>query len=136
MIQRIQTIWLLLAAVAGFLTLNMPFYSGSQAATNLFVELTAKSDTLILILTVAVAVLSLVTVFLYKNRPLQMKLTLVGIVLSIITLILYYSETRQFTQGNFSLTAVLSFLVPVFLILAARGIYKDNKLIKSLDRLR
>jgi len=136
MIQRIQTIWLLLAAVSGFLTLNLPFYSGSQESTNLFLELTAKSDTLILILTVAVAVLALVTIFLYKNRPLQMKLTLVGIVLSLITLFRYFTETRQFAKGNYSLTAVLSFLVPIFLILAARGIYKDNKLIKSLDRLR
>lgn len=136
MIQRMQSIWLLLAAIAGFLTLNFAFYSGTLAATNELVQLTAKANTLILILTVATAVLSLVTIFLYKNRKLQLKLTLVGLLLSILTLVLYFKQTNLYSKGDFTLWSVFSFVIPVFLILAAKGLYKDEKLIKSLDRLR
>lgn len=135
MIQRFQSIWLLLAAAAGFLTLEFPFYSGTHLG-GLYLELTAKENLPILILTVATAVLALVTIFLYKNRKLQLKMTLAGIVVSIITLVLYFNTSKEFIQGNFSIWAVFSFIVPLALILAARRIYMDEKLIKSLDRLR
>jgi hypothetical protein len=43
---------------------------------------------------------------------------------------------KNFKTGGLSLYSALSFLVPVFFILAIIGIYKDQKLLKSLDRLR
>lgn len=135
MIQRVQTLWLLLAAAASFLTLNFAFYSGTTAE-GAYLELNAKENIPILILSVATAVLALVTIFLYKNRKLQMKLTLVGLGVSILTLVLYFKKTSEFANGNYSIWAILSLVVPVFLFFATRGIYKDEKLIKSLDRLR
>jgi hypothetical protein len=42
----------------------------------------------------------------------------------------------KFTTGTYSLTSLLYLAVPVCLFLAARGIRKDDKLVKSLDRLR
>jgi xanthosine utilization system XapX-like protein len=38
--------------------------------------------------------------------------------------------------GGFALTSVIVVAVPVLQILAAIGIYKDEKLVKSVDRLR
>lgn len=65
-----------------------------------------------------------------------MWLTLAAAGLSIINLIIYYMETKKFESGTYSLTAILSLAIPVLLVLAARGIWKDEKLVKSVDRLR
>ena len=135
MIQRIQTIWLLLAAVASFATLKLSFYSGNKD-NNLFEELTGSSHFLLLILSVAVGLLALITIFLFKNRKLQIRLSLLGIVLQLVVLVIYFQQIKTYVQGNFTLTSALSFIIPVFFILAWLGIRKDEKLIKSMDRLR
>jgi drug/metabolite transporter (DMT)-like permease len=135
MIQRIQTIWLLLAAAASFATLKLSFYSGNKD-NNLFEELTGSSHFLLLILSVAVGLLALITIFLFKNRKLQIQLSLSGLVLQLAVLAVYFQQTKNYVQGNFTLTSVISFLIPVFFILAWLGIRKDGKLIKSMDRLR
>lgn len=139
MIQRIQTLWLTLTALVALATLRFPFYTGNKTDSSLlksFVELTAVNNFFILILTVAVAVISLVVIFLYKDRKMQMRLTLLSLFISLLNLYLYFNETNKFTEGKLALTSVLSFFIPIFLILSIRGIYKDDKLIKSADRLR
>jgi Domain of unknown function (DUF4293) len=135
MIQRIQTIWLLLAAAAAFATLKFSFYSGNKD-NNLFEELTGSSHFLLLILSVAVGLLALITIFLYKNRKLQIRLSLLGIVLQLVALAVYFQQTKTYVQGSFTLTSAISFVIPIFFILAWLGIRKDEKLIKSMDRLR
>ena len=101
-----------------------------------FKKLVASSNFLLLIATAVVAGGCLVIIFLYKNRKQQLWLTIAAIALSVIDLILYFSETKKFVSGTYSLSAVLAFAVPVLLVLAARGISSDEKLVKSLDRLR
>jgi len=141
MLQRMQSIWLLLAAVCGFLTLKFSFFSGNKLdATNVktFQYLTASGSIIILILTVAAFVAALITIFLYKNRKLQLRITLAVILVSLLNIFLYYRETKKFVEGEsgYNLTSLLTVAIPVFLILAARNIYKDEKLVKSMDRLR
>jgi drug/metabolite transporter (DMT)-like permease len=135
MIQRIQTIWLLLAAACSLATLKLSFYSGNKD-NNLFAELNGMSNFALLILAVGIALLALVTIFLYKNRKLQIQLSLFGFLLQVIVLVIYFMQIKKYIQGNFTLTSVLSFIIPVFFILAWLGIRKDEKLIKSMDRLR
>jgi len=139
MIQRIQTIWLILAAVAAFLTFKFSFFSGNMVAadqTKTFTSLTAAGNLVILIFTAATGIAALIAVFLYKNRKLQMRISLMAMLVSLLTILLYYNQTRHFAEGTYDLTALLALAVPVFFILALRGIYKDQKLVKSLDRLR
>jgi phosphatidylserine synthase len=137
MIQRIQTLWLLAASVLGFATLNnnVSFYIGSinNAPAEHF---TAWSNVFILVLTIIAATLSLVNIFLFKNRQLQLRLTIADLLLNILLIVLYFIETEKYTTGGLSLFCVIVFAIPVLLILAARGIYKDQKLVKSVDRLR
>src|SRR6188474_2660452 len=126
MIQRIQTVWLFLAALFAALTYKFPFYSGnviSKENVQRFEKLVASSNFLILI-------------FMYKNRKQQMWLTGAAAGLSIINIILYFTELKKFVSGNMSLTAVFALAIPVLLILAINGMWKDEKLVKSLDRLR
>lgn len=141
MIQRIQTIWLLLAAAAAFLTLRFSFYSGNiigDGAAKSFQYLTARSHIVLTILSAGVGLAALISVFLYKNRKQQMRIALLAILVSIVNIILFFLESRKFVagEGNYDLTAAFAFAVPVFLFLAMRGIRKDEKLVKSLDRLR
>ena len=65
-----------------------------------------------------------------------MWLTATAAGLSVINIILYFTELKKFVSGNVSLTALFAFAIPIFLVLAVNGIYKDEKLVKSLDRLR
>ncbi len=140
MIQRIQTLWLLLASTTAFLTLKFSFYSGNKLVENLkqFVKLTAKENIFLMILTVAVAVAALVVIFLYKDRKMQLKLTLAVFGISILNIALYFTQIGKFVpnEGNYDLTSLLALAVPILLLLASRAIYKDEKLVKSVDRLR
>jgi len=142
MIQRIQSFWLLLASVCTLLMVKFFFYSGNkilETGEKQYQALTgANSPLYVLILIVATGIAALIAIFLYKDRKTQGRLTLVTLLVSIVNIVLLYLETKKFAagEGNYDLTALLSVAVPVFLFLASRGIAKDQKLIKSLDRLR
>lgn len=138
MIQRIQSIWLLLASVCAFLTLKLSFYSGNKMVENQkqFSHLTANENMLLTILSVAVGIAALILIFLYKDRKMQLRLTLLALFISLLNIYLYFTASKNFVEGRIDWSSVFVFLVPVFLLLAARGIYKDQKLVKSMDRLR
>ena len=141
MLQRIQTIWLLLASVCAFLGFKFAFYSGTITEKDLvngFKKLNGTSGITLIITTTAVAVLALITIFLYKNRKLQLRLCVAGILLEAILIFLYYTEVQKFTagQGTYALTALLQGCIVLFFFLAARGISRDEKIIKESNRLR
>lgn len=139
MIQRIQTVWLFLAAICSALTYKFPFYTGNTKAadnTSTFEKMIASSNFLLLIFTAGLIAGSVAIIFLYKNRRQQLWLTLAATGLSIINLIIYFSQIKKFESGSISITAILALAIPVLLLIAARGIWKDEKLVKSLDRLR
>jgi len=139
MIQRIQTVWLFLVALCAALTFKFPFYSGNIIGKdNLqrYEKLTASSNFLLLIFTVVLIGGAVAIIFLYKNRKQQLWLTIGAAALAIINIIIYFTQLKKYVSGNVSLAAVLVFAIPIFLLLAANGIWKDEKLVKSLDRLR
>ena len=140
MIQRIQSIWLLLAAVCAFLSFKFSFYSGNMVEEDMstkFVELNASTDMIITVLTALLGAGALITIFLFKNRKRQLTITIILLLVSIGILLLYITQqTKKFTEGNYGLTSVIYFAIPILLTLAIVGIRKDDKLIKSLDRLR
>jgi hypothetical protein len=139
MLQRMQSLWLLFAAIAAFLTIRLSFYSGNIALNGQppsFEYLTARFNLWIEILTIALICIAAIDIFLYKNRKLQGRLALLGILISLLNIFLYNRQTHRFDAGNYDLTALLALVIPVFFLLAARGIYRDQKLVKSLDRLR
>lgn len=142
MIQRIQSIWLLLAGLTGMLAWKLTFWT-SLLKDNTSKILSINTGGLSLyIVTVAIIALALVTIFLFKNRKLQTGLSFLGILFSIIALLLEYREVSQekasptFASGSWQLGIVLPIIIAVFFFLAIRGIRKDQKLVKSLDRLR
>jgi len=139
MIQRIQSVWLLMAAGFNAVTFRFPIYSGDwmKDETPSMIELNASTTIWFTILTILAGVLALATIFLFKNRPLQLKLCYLGIFLTLALLTLYGLEIgNAFYNGTIALWSIFYIAVLIFFILAVRGIRKDQKLIRSLDRLR
>jgi len=138
MIQRQQSLWLLLAAVASFLSFKFPFYTGNIVENNVtrFEELEGGSNFFLLVLTGASVLISAITIFLYKDRKTQLKLAIVGIMISIVLMILYFTQLRKFSNGNFALTSIFVLAILISYIMAAKGIRRDEKLVKSIDKLR
>src|SRR5688572_3185454 len=136
MIQRIQTIWLLLASACAFLTLKFPTYAGTTPEGIPSSELMGMPDFMMTVLTVIIGVLALINIFLYNNRKLQLRLCMLGIILEVILMVLYYLEIDKYLEGTYALTSILHVGVLLFFFLAARGITNDDKIIKESNRLR
>lgn len=139
MIQRIQSIYLLLAAIASSTLFGLPFVTATAQPEGLLQDGAFDiSDHLgLMILTVLIAVVAVGTIFLYKNRVLQMNLGKLNIVLLVALLgfaAWLYSSIQVDT--NFGAGLVVPIVVFVLTFLANRSIYKDERLVRSADRLR
>ena len=133
MIQRIQSIYLLLASAAAFSALRWPFYY-TPVPTAFEVNGSQQYSTLI---TLAFsACLSFITIFLYGNRMLQLKVVIINFLLSALIGFFIYKIVIAHPGGGFTLPSLALFLIPILQILAMFKIYKDERLVKSADRLR
>ena len=140
MIQRQQTLWLLLATIAGVLTFLFPFLTGWELVPKTTMErpaeIVAGSNFFILLTTIASIAISAVTIFLFKNRKQQIWLCLLGILLSALLIFLYIMQMNKTIKPTLALFCILPFIVLASYFMAYRNIRKDEKLVKSLDKLR
>ncbi len=138
MIQRIQTLWLFIAALLASASFKFPVFIGNTISAEGFKYIELKSTShVILIVAASVLVISILyALFLFKKRMTQFWFTLVSFIFSLANGYLLYKKTLPFAEGNFSIAALAAGAVPFFLLLAMRGIWKDDRLVKSLDRLR
>lgn len=145
MIQRVQSLFLLLAAGGGIGALLLPYAkapSDAQEAGILADGLFDAQDHLaLLVLFGLAAALAFLTIFLFKNRPLQMTFCWIDVLfflggLGFAGYLLY--EAGAFEQ--MSLMWGFGLLPPllgiVFALLARNYIHRDHKLVRSMDRLR
>lgn len=144
MIQRIQTVFLLLAAVSAGLPLWLPYLTGNSALP-IFADgqFNAFDNPGLLGLCVLSGVLGLAAVFLYSNRPLQARIAGAGAVVSLFALLLLgftlyqvYAQEKANWPLQLGASLFLSPLAVVLFWLALRAIRKDEALVKSMDRLR
>ena len=141
MIQRIQTIWLLLAAASGFLYTQVPLFTATLA-DNVEKDFLTKESLLLFAVVICVSLLAAVAIFLFKNRPLQQQLTIFGILGSLGLIALEVWQLQKFQtdnplfKGTYAWGSLIPIIMVVFFVLASINIRKDQKLVKSLDRLR
>jgi uncharacterized membrane protein YwaF len=141
MIQRIQSVWLALAAICGFAMAKVPLFSATLTDLSKR-NILASESLLAFALIIGIAAMSVVAIFLFKNRPTQYKLAISGALLSfvVIGLQVYYIEAfkkaNPIQQGTYLWGGLLPIAMVILLFMAASAIKKDEKLIKSLDRLR
>lgn len=140
MIQRQQTLWLLLATTAGILSFMFPFVTGTELVEKTSMQKAAEIDAgsrfFILLLTIASIAISFITIFLFKNRRQQQWLCLGGILITSLLIFLYILEMNKLIKPTLALFCILPFAMLTGYFLAFRNIRKDEKLIKSLDKLR
>lgn len=145
MIQRIQSIFLLLASISFFLQFVFHFATSDKSTPGMLSDQIYNiSDHPVLIaLTIIGGALALINIFLFRNRGLQIRLGYIVIIfcilLPLVAFLLIYSEPTGLTKNteiHDGLAIYLPILGLVLTILANRFIGKDNKLVKSMDRLR
>ncbi len=143
MIQRIQTLYLILACVlAGGLIFAFSLWKENETIIYAL-DLLSSEHTILMVVPfsfIGSAVLSLITIFLFKNRKLQFVLNRLNILINLILLgvLIYYllmlpGETKISEKG---IGVFIPFVVVLLLVLANKAIHKDENLVKSVDRLR
>lgn len=152
MIQRIQSLYLLAVAALMATAVFTPLaYFAAGAEEYLLYAFSLKSaetsySTLYMGVIVALAaILPFVTIFLFKNRMLQIRLCAVELVLlvgsAIFMAIYYYLGGRMFSGLEFSAQGFrIAMIFPVVSLildyLAIRAIFHDEMLVRSLNRIR
>ena len=157
MIQRIQTVWLLLSSLAlvalfifpyiGYIDLvglgKNIYVNGVYTSVN-NVPSKESSFLLMTIGAVILAVFPLFIIFKFKNRKLQLTLILIQVILICLFAIWMFVNAsnilslinQQIGANNIGIGFFLLPLSILFLAFAIRGIRNDEKLIKSANRLR
>ena len=144
MIQRIQTIWLLLASIC-FLSEWFPSIvmvktltpgEGPFADQALYV-----SESMPLMFGSAISgILAVIAVFLYKDRTFQILISalasMMHLILSIGTCIVILYKTNKLNDFSPQLGFILAMGGIIFIWLATRGIRKDQDKLRAMDRLR
>lgn len=145
MIQRIQSVWLLLAGLftLAILFFNIYYFTSGAPANLPGGEIRVGNDYLSLVLVVLAAVLPVVAIFMFRNRKRQIMLSLVSIFLLLafvgVTLWRVAEAGKAATQpavSSYGVGSILPVISIIMLALAISGIRRDDKLVKSMDRLR
>lgn len=145
MIQRIQSVWLLLAALCCLSLFFFDVYHANimvnGAATTQYIRVNDHYPSLLIAL--VITAMPAAAIFMYKTRKRQKVVAIFSIVAIAGFIAMTLSRVTNFntdnptaTDASYWIGAVLPAVAIIFLIMAIRGINKDEKLVKSLDRLR
>ena len=152
MIQRIQTIWLFLAALTICCLLFIPMVTTTVGldeyqvlATGLYQKTANETKQIedylpLMIATIVVSLVSFGNIFNFKRRTAQKRVIMANVAL-IIGLSFWCSIYAKKIPGglevaNYNVGMFLPVIAIFFCILAMRGINNDERLIRSADRLR
>ena len=143
MIQRIQSIYLLMASIVSggliFLVNLWTTTKGNLMVTDLLSS-TSLLEKVIPVSFFLSALLSIIAIFLFNNRQLQFVLGRLNILANLILLgfLVYLSLTLsgEAKVSEKGIGMFLPIIVVLVLVLANKAIKKDEDLVKSVDRLR
>ena len=145
MIQRVQTLFLLIASGCFGGSLAAPFASTPIAIRETaFADqsYTASDSGLLFALLLLACLLALAAIFLYRNRPLQRNLSWGSVILAVgalgfgIFLFMQQAPALGPTDVQEGFGAILPIAGSIASLFAVRGINKDERLVRSADRLR
>jgi len=116
MIQRKQTLFLLIAVILGMVHFQSWALFGVQMLAS---------------------AISLIAIFLFKRRPLQANLCLGAILVNFAWYVVLAVKIQQgLAAETLPMTATLPIIAAILCLLARRGVIADEKLVKAADRLR
>jgi peptidoglycan/LPS O-acetylase OafA/YrhL len=93
------------------------------------------------VLIILIPIISLVTIFVFKNRKIQMRLAIFLMILcTLLVIALIHGSIIIISKFGANITPGYKMLLPLVVlilsVLAYLGIKKDDRLVKSYDRLR
>ena len=152
MIQRKQSVFLLLAAIVGIISLCMsigifkPVELGVDSVMyNLWIQDGNGSLDFSVAPLFCIALLSVIisgaTIFLFNNRKLQIKLCSWNMLLLIVWyiaygVIAYLHKSSVNAEFKLSFAAVLPLIAIILVFMARKGVKADEALIRAADRIR
>lgn len=145
MIQRIQSVYLLLASLALGGLHFLPLGKGDAMSTGILSDslFNIYDSNLLLGAAILGAVVLFITIFLFKNRKIQKGaatagLFFIGVFMGILAMA--YLDNREILNSDnhfaFGLGMGLPIVALIFTGLGRMGIVKDDQIVKSMDRLR
>lgn len=158
MLQRIQTIYLLITTALGIMACFMPLFSFGDTPNaagytltalgiqqyipaqeaNVFVHYTIG----LFAISVLIPLVSFLTIWLFKHRKIQIRMTIFNMLLMIgyyalaAWAIYFVQNSYQVISKNFGIALSLHLINLIVAWLTIRAIGKDEALVRSLDRLR
>lgn len=157
MIQRIQSVYLLIVVISGILQFFFPValyihpLQGNYELTVTGLKYLGETSTYVnftatlpmLILTAASVILSLTAIFMYKKRMKQVLVVniafLINVILIALIFLLYSNNIfREIVkvEPSYKFGSFFPVVSVIFLVLASTAIKKDESLVRSADRLR
>ncbi|MDE6396869.1 MAG: DUF4293 domain-containing protein [Muribaculaceae bacterium] len=131
-IQRIQTVWLLIALIF------MVFIGIRPLATTSLGPVTLSDMPVLLIIDILIGVLLFLSIFMFKNLRLQKKVTVLSmvmmVVLGVVSAFFLYNNCPDATI-EWGGGLVLLIFALIFGFLAYRGMTKDERKLKASDSL-
>ncbi len=136
MIQRIQSIYMLLVTLLGGIGPFVAYLWLDAKGLAFF----AQNEVWISIVFYLSAALALLAIFLYKNRQNQFVVNRLNMIMNLFLLGFFVYRSLNLSGETLVSEKGIGMLIPVFsivfLVLANRAIKKDEDLVKSVDRLR
>lgn len=155
MIQRIQSLYLFLVLIFTLLFLFFPLGS-LEIGSDIFIiktwGISPDSEDVIgeysnlpglvsLVLAFVVMLLTLFTIFRFKNRLLQIKLGKINILIHMLMVVSAFFFVDSVKKGledffSYGIAIIFPLLSMIMILMANRAIRKDEQLVRSADRLR
>jgi hypothetical protein len=129
MIQRIQTLYILIVIILSFLMLKLTIDFSSDIKLNSL----AKTYYVFYF----IPVIAILTLFLYKKRVIQSKMCLIMLGINFLVLISYGLKIYEGNSSFINLVLIACSIIEcILLFMARKAINKDENLVRSIDRIR
>ena len=129
MIQRIQTLYILIVIILSFLMLKLTIDFSNDIKLNSLLKT--------YYVFYFIPFIGILTLFLYKKRVIQSKMCLIMLGINVLVLISYGLKIYEGNSSFINLVLIACSIIECILLFVARkAINKDENLVRSIDRIR
>ena len=129
MIQRIQTLYILIVIILSFLMLKLTIDFSNDIKLNSLVKT--------YYVFYFIPFIGILTLFLYKKRVIQSKMCLIMLGINVLVIIFYGLKIYEGNSSFINLVLIACSIIEcILLFVAIKAINKDENLVRSIDRIR
>ncbi len=129
MIQRIQSLYILIVIILSFLVLKLTIDYSNDIKLNSFLT--------IYYVFYFIPLIGIFTLFLYKKRVTQSKMCLIMLGVNVLVILSYGLKIYEGNSSLINLVLIACTMIEcILLFLARKAINKDVNLVRSIDRIR